>query len=686
MTMAPQRPTEPRPSPSAGPAGGAPRSLLERLVAGEVRAAVTFAGQATEPLEDLAALVATRPDVRPLVDAASEHLAGLATSPEGAASGRFRHGLDVRAWADDPDAAPDAAYRRTSAVSHPLILLTQLARWHALWLDGLAEVWAAGGLVGVTGHSQGVLAALAVAEAPGGRLDDARVAHALTLGLLQGAGLGGPSHPVRGLDGGAVTPMAAISGASAERLQPSLDTVNATLPADQAVVVALHNTPTRVVVSGPPATLARLRAELDARTRREEHARRRGEHGGAPLAVTWSALPVELPFHHPLQRPHLLRFLDRVAGQGLVPAGGAFGLAVLSPADGHDLRTEADVLAAAAATEYLEPVRWDRTVAALTERGADWVLDLGPGTDVARLTAEDVRGTGARVLALASPEGRRILGTPGAAPDGPDVRYADLAPGLVELPDGRRHVDNRYTRATGRPPVLLAGMTPTTADVGHRGRRRQRRLHRRAGRGRAAHRARSCVAGWRSWASCSTRASRWCSTPSSSTGTCGTSTSGARQLVLAGPATGRAPRRRHRLGRRARGGGGGRPARPAGRRRAWCPTPSSRGPSSRCARCWPSPTPPATTPSSCTWRGARAAATTRGRTSTSCSSTPTTTSGCGPTWCCASAAGSASPARAADLLTGAWSLPPRRAAPCRWTACCWARSPWPPPRPRRRPR
>ena len=81
------------------------------------------------------------------------------------------------------------------------------------------------------------------------------------------------------------------------------------------------------------------------------------------------------------------------------------------------------------------------------------------------MTAENLRGSGIRTLALASPEGRRVLTSPGAAPADRDVTYAALAPRTVELPGGRVHLDTRYTRATGRPPVILAGMTPTTVDA-----------------------------------------------------------------------------------------------------------------------------------------------------------------------------------------------------------------------------
>ena len=116
-------------------------------------------------------------------------------------------------------------------------------------------------------------------------------------------------------------------------------------------------------------------------------------------------------------------------------------------------------------SQFVEPVRWDAVAASITELDPDWVLDLGPGTAVARMTAENLRGSGIRTLALASPEGRRVLTSPGAAPAGRDVTYADLAPRTVELPGGRVHLDTRYTRATGRPPVILAGMTPTTVDA-----------------------------------------------------------------------------------------------------------------------------------------------------------------------------------------------------------------------------
>ena len=163
--------------------------------------------------------------------------------------------------------------------------------------------------------------------------------------------------------------------------------------------------------------------------------------------------------------------------------------------------------------------------------GADWVLDLGPGTAVARMTAENLRGSGVRTLALASPEGRRVLTSPGAAPAERDVTYAAFAPRVVALPTAR-HLDTRYTRATGRPPVILAGMTPTTVDApivaaaanaGYMaelagGGQPDRRTFELRVRGAAR--------------SCSSRAARSCSTRCCWTGTCGSCTSRADALLF----------------------------------------------------------------------------------------------------------------------------------------------------------
>ena len=383
---------------------------------------MTFAGQGVDVLDELATLVAQRPELLTGAELASDVLGEVAASDLGLASGAYRHGTDVAAWVMDPDGAPPLAYLRGAAIAYPLSLLAQALLWRAVFADALGP--GIGSVVGFAGHSQGLLAAALVAEAPGGVIDDALLARHLRSAAVQGLQMASAAV--------GRSPMAAVEGITLERLEPFLTA---------AVSVALVNTRTRIVLAGPPADLDAVRARLTTQAEAEAAARRAGQRGGAPLRFEWTPLPVDVPFHSPALAEALARFEAPAAGERWAPVlGGAVDLA---------------------RAQFVDPVRWDGVADEIRASGADWVLDFGPGTAVARMTAENLRGSGVRVLALASPEGRRVLTAPGAAPAGRDVTYAAFAPGVV---DG--HLDTKYTRATGRPPVILAGMTPTTVDAG----------------------------------------------------------------------------------------------------------------------------------------------------------------------------------------------------------------------------
>ena len=60
--------------------------------------------------------------------------------------------------------------------------------------------------------------------------------------------------------------------------------------------------------------------------------------------------------------------------------------------------------------------------------------------------------------------GQRNLFTVGAEPEVPPA-WSSYAPTAVTLPDGSVKLSTKFTRLTGRSPILLAGMTPTTVDA-----------------------------------------------------------------------------------------------------------------------------------------------------------------------------------------------------------------------------
>ena len=107
----------PGPGPGRAAAAPPPVSLLARMVAGEQHAVVSFAGQGTDALTELATLVAQRPALREELALATAVLAEAAGSPAGQSGGGPRHGIDLAAWADDPAGAPPREYLRSAAVS-----------------------------------------------------------------------------------------------------------------------------------------------------------------------------------------------------------------------------------------------------------------------------------------------------------------------------------------------------------------------------------------------------------------------------------------------------------------------------------------------------------------------------------------------------------------------------------------
>ena len=259
--------------------------------------------------------------------------------------------------------------------------------------DGLAEAMRAGAIVAATGHSQGLLCALLVAEAGPRDVDDALLSRYVRLAWAVGAHAAPHARPAAAGPAGQA-PMATISGVRMDRLTALLDAVNGDVAPHEAASIALVNTRERVVVAGPAATLGLLRARLTARERAEAEERRRGRRGGAPLRAVWSDLEVDVAFHTPALAAPCERLGEWLAAHPrTLPAPGALRLPVLSPSDGYDLREAGDLAAAVAREQLLAPVRWDLVCRRIAGHGADWVLDLGPGTDVARLAARTSAAT-----------------------------------------------------------------------------------------------------------------------------------------------------------------------------------------------------------------------------------------------------------------------------------------------------
>jgi enoyl reductase-like protein/acyl dehydratase len=427
------------------------------------RFALTFAGQSATYLEELAALAAS--PAAPIITAVSQRLERRVQQLRDHERALIGHDFVLDSWITNQAARPAPRALRNAPVSYPLIFTTQIARYARLLYAGYRQPRLGTRVVAVAGHSQGVLGALCVAETFGSTDIAERAADYAELALLFGLRMQ-QAFPTVALppqvlaealkDGvGEPTPMAALHGLQSAELEAALVKLGAPL------TLALDNAPLRKVVAGEPADLERLRRAIAEESANAKKARAAGRYAGRVPNVEWQYLDVSVPFHTPYLSSALERVQADAAALGF--SVGALKVPVLDTDSG--LVLDGDVLARALRGQCVAPVSWTRDVHTLVKMGATCLLDFGPSDLVARLSSSNLKGCSVPVLAIATEAGEKAAVDPVKLPASPGPHYDTFAPTLAMGADGRRVLENRFTRWHGRPPVFLAGMTPTTVET-----------------------------------------------------------------------------------------------------------------------------------------------------------------------------------------------------------------------------
>lgn len=414
------------------------QALVDRLTAGEPYA-VAFGGQGSAWLETLEELVSSAGIESELTTLAGE--AELLLEPVAKELVVVRPiGFEPLRWvralaAEDP--VPSDRQLTSAAVSVPGVLLTQIAAMRALARQGMDLT--ATPPVAVAGHSQGVLA-----------VESLKAAGAADVQLLAMAQLIGAAGTLvarrRGISVlGDRPPMVSVSGADPERIYQLLEEFATDVRTVLPPVLSIRNGRRAVVITGTPEQLSRFELYCEQIAEREAADRKNKVRGGDVFAPVFEPVAVEVGFHS----PRLADGVDIVAGWA------------------EKVGLDAEVVALARAmTEAIlvRQVDWVDDITELHEAGARWILDLGPGDILTRLTAPVIRGLGVGIVPVATRGGQRNLFTVGAIPEVARP-WTSYAPSAVTLPDGRVKLATKFTRLTGRSPILLAGMTPTTVDA-----------------------------------------------------------------------------------------------------------------------------------------------------------------------------------------------------------------------------
>lgn len=322
------------------------------------------------------------------------------------------------------------------------VALTQLGA--LLDLEHLGYSVAAAKPVAVLGHSQGVLAvhmtraieAAGSIEAAGKTLDEILAVAALigAAGTRRVRELGlNPKY-------GEASPMLSVKGATREQVEALVKRVN---NARGPISIAVTNSDNHHVLSGHPEDLAALAFETEREHKHQAKLREQKLHGGTVFNPTLEYLEVTLPFHSPLMAE---------AVEQTVSWAGACGF-------------DQDRTRALAEEVLLNHVDWNARVKALFN-AADpaklWIVDLGPGNTLGKLIGNVVQGTGIGVVEATTLSERSALSTLESEPERTQ-NWKALAPRVIETPAGTKLV-TKFSKLTGKPPVLLPGMTPTTVE------------------------------------------------------------------------------------------------------------------------------------------------------------------------------------------------------------------------------
>lgn len=453
-------------------------ALLKAANEGKANLCAVFGGQGpsnSSCFHDLRELHLTyQPHLAKLVGLVARAIHNLASAPEVSHYYEDR-GFEIERWLQDPSLIPDPEYIAAAPVSFPIIGLLGLCHYClACSITGRTPGEMRRLMRGTTGHSQGIIVAAVVSRSES--WEDFYHFAQLAIELLFWIGF--ESHhatPMPSLSAAAIsdckeqgeglpTPMLKIHGMEVFAVTKLIDDANAHLPAPEQIYLALINSRNNLVITGPPRSLRglclrlrKIRAEENVDQSRVPFAERRP-------SVRHQFLPISAAFHSPILKDVAARVLARFSSVCLLAS--ELGIPLYHTGTGEDLkdRGSEDILPLLIRMVTTEPVNWPR---AFSFPKVSHILDFGPGR-IGHLIQEMVEGSGVRVIVASDLHsfsglvGSKVeLFAPDMPLSSPNWRR-EYRPKLVKSSSGAVVLDTKMTRLFGCPPVMVAGMTPTT--------------------------------------------------------------------------------------------------------------------------------------------------------------------------------------------------------------------------------
>ncbi|ORX73828.1 hypothetical protein DL89DRAFT_231449 [Linderina pennispora] len=392
--------------------------------------------------------------------------------------------LDIAGWLASPDAMPDAKYLLTAPVITPMLGLIQAM--HVAVLYKTLNM-SPGDLVSrfkvAIGHSQGLTMAAAFASVTVEA--SFYVATEKVLGILLATSAivqqnfsSNPSHA--GAPGfllrtdGLPVPMVSVRGLAQETLESFIAAFNGDcMDEDSEVSLALINGRSTFVVAGKTDAVTYFARHLRKHTVPPTEDQSRVRFSQRKPVADISPLSMSVPTHCKLQLDIAPIVYEFVTAKGWILNPDTLRTQVNAVVDGHDLRDEVDLTRFLIDSMCVYRVDWPTAV---NSADATFIVDFSPGTfsTFGKLARDILDGYGKTIISTSSPtpctESRM-----GSKADLFKLNISDVftvpswesafSPCLVRAAhDGLLHICTRMSLALGLPPVMVAGMTPTTSN------------------------------------------------------------------------------------------------------------------------------------------------------------------------------------------------------------------------------
>ncbi|KAJ5770018.1 uncharacterized protein N7511_002069 [Penicillium nucicola] len=448
-------------------------SLLADVDRGSAQIFALFNGQGVESYFDelLAAYDVYQPQLASFIHTVSNPLIHLARDAR--FNALFPHGLDVEQWLREPESRPSSSYLTSASVSFPLIGLSQFLQYAIACVNldqspaELRHIFS-----GAIGHSQGIVVSSFIAAADS--WDSLCNAAQQAVELLFWIG----SRCQQQLQG--VCPvlipsscMLSVKGLSEVDLQRHLDQLNLHLPNEEAVYLALVNGPEQFVVAGLPHSLRALEQKISSGQQQAKAVKPIASSKLRPVVHT-KLLAITAPFHSPYLQGAETQLQTDLAEFSL--SGSQLAFPVFHTETAENLQTFDNIVPHLIKMICTQRVQFEKVINNnLT--GVTHVLDFGPGGEIGMgsLVNYQREGTGLRTLVLSAARGvthgdSSVVGFASElyAHNKPTIFNSvwgdDYSPRLMQLTGGSHLVDTNFSRLLGVPPVMVAGMTPTTTS------------------------------------------------------------------------------------------------------------------------------------------------------------------------------------------------------------------------------